>query len=290
MDRLEDLSLGALPETLTDTQISRIIGKSPRHVRRLARQGDWPYVTETCRGGRKKKYRFDALPQAVKRAWVEARDEKTTHGEPTETNAHPHGGGGAAVHNGIMENNERINFPPAPKFSAPPLARARKPAPARDPRRALSIDDLRDKRVQSIYAIVQEALSVPPGWGKSKWIDCVALRFGKPRPNPQSPCPSGLRFSSVKSPGTSGAWRSSAAAGRSRMKTAPGWKSTRPRRANSTGVRGRGRGSFPPRGANRRGDEKRQRPDVSKMDTGRPRKLLIFIEVSFWIHLQAIAT
>ncbi len=184
MDRLEDLSLGVAPETLMDTEISRLIGRSPRHVRRMARQGNWPFETETCRGGRKKKYRFEALPQAIKRAFFEARGEKAAHGGPPSGNAHPHTGNsqnGAIFHSGIMENDAKIIFPEAPKFLAPTLSRLAKREPAWSPERAVAIEDVRDPRVHHIFSIVQEALAVPPGWKKSKWIDAVALRFGRRR-------------------------------------------------------------------------------------------------------------
>jgi putative transposase len=147
---------------LTAGEVASMTGVSKQAIFKRAQKELWPYIEDKGRGGAIRKFEISSLPVEVQKTVIDK--------------------------NGICSTLIPILAPEA-AFKA---AEALIPLPSfldqlhgngngskREvwtPETAISEKTLRDKRVQNIAQMVQEAMDVPQGWKKRKWIETVALK------------------------------------------------------------------------------------------------------------------
>ena len=150
---------------VTAAQIAGATGKSVQAIHKASCKQGWKFKTINGRGKPRKEYLLNSLPGDIQKIMIEN-----------------------------MESTEIIGMIPTLAPGAALAATARLAGldggPMRPPARGSSWSDgaavsesvLTDPRVRRIARIVQEALDVPRGWKKSKWINAVAIKYDTTRP------------------------------------------------------------------------------------------------------------
>ncbi len=135
------------PETVTSLEVAMVLEIDQRSVQRLAKKEEWQFELNGDGRGTHH-YLYADLPEYVKEAF-----QRCAPGE-TSLVATDYG----------MEEIKMLSDPGSQNVQT------------WTPERAISMEVIRDRRVQRIFKVIQEAENIPPGWKRRKWIENVALR------------------------------------------------------------------------------------------------------------------
>jgi putative transposase len=147
-------------------EIAGAVGKHKSSVMRRAEKENWVFENGNGRGGNKKLYLIKGLPGDVQKKMIENMDHIASDIVPTLSP-------GAALA-AYAKSGEVLEGALADSRAAQTSAWS--------DGAAISETVLTDPRVRRIAGIVQDALEVPAGWKKSKWIDAVAIKHDTTRP------------------------------------------------------------------------------------------------------------
>lgn len=150
----------------TAREVAELTGKTKQAVMKRASKEEWPYQNGNGKGGSMKKYTLHALPSDIQTVIIEKK--------------------------GISLSMIQVLSPEAALKAADkllPVTSLSEQFPANGNSKhaikstwtgetAISQDVIRDRRVQEIAKITQEALEVPRGWKKRQWVDAVAEKHG----------------------------------------------------------------------------------------------------------------
>jgi putative transposase len=149
----------------TAMEIAGAVGKTARGINKRAKKEGWAFENGNGRGGAHKLYLIKGLPGDVQKKMIENTDHISSDMIPTLSP-------GAALA-AYAKSNEVLEWALADSHTAQTTWADGA---------AISEAVLTDPRVRRIAGIVQDALDVPRGWKKSKWIDAVAIKHGTTRP------------------------------------------------------------------------------------------------------------
>lgn len=147
--------------SLTAKRIGELAGKTERAIQIRAKKEGWAFIEKNgrARGGVIKKYLVSGLPADVQKLLV-------ANMENISTDIIPYMSPEVAIEASMkMAGSELQNAGFAVQNKA-----------AWSDQMAISMDVIRDPRVRRIAGIIQEALDVPAGWKKRKWIEAVAIK------------------------------------------------------------------------------------------------------------------
>ncbi len=145
----------------TAKEIADVTGQTPYWIKKSL-GNKVPFIEEKFRGGKIIKYITQHLPPEIQKALKEKNESEPS----SEAGQSP-----------IAACDQLL---PVSSFSEPEKGayRLAELTPGLPEEKSFSIEVIRDRRVQRIFKIVQDALSVPPGKKKRAWIESVALRHG----------------------------------------------------------------------------------------------------------------
>jgi len=148
---------------VTAREIADVVGKHKTSIMRRANKEGWAIENNIVKGGMQHRYPLECLPPDIQKALV-------TNMETVSMDIIPTLAPEAALEASAKIAGLEGELACRPQYNA------------WQDDTALSEDVLTDPRVRRIAGIVQEALEVPRGWKKSKWMQAVAVKHDTTKP------------------------------------------------------------------------------------------------------------
>lgn len=147
--------------SLPAREIGELAGKTERAIQVRAKKESWVFIEENgrARGGIIKKYPVSSLPSDIQKLLVK-------NMETISTDIIPYLAPEVALEASLKTTDFELQNA---GFGSQNKA-------AWSDQTAISLDVIRDPRVRRIAGVVQEALEVPGGWKKRKWVEAVAIK------------------------------------------------------------------------------------------------------------------